>query len=171
MANLIVYGTKYGSVQGCAERLKKELNDDTVLLNLKKEKADDVDISSYDTIIIGGSIYVGRIQKEVSAFCEKHSDTLLKKKIGLFICCMEEGKKANEQLISMFDQKLLDHAVIKEVFGGELDMAKLGFIHKMMMKIVSQSDENKKEMTNKKEKTSSIDYNKIIDFAKTIKEA
>ena len=67
---LIAYATKHGSTEECARSLAGKMNSESDLLNLKEKKH--VDLNAYDKIIIGGSIYAGRIQIEVSEFCSKN---------------------------------------------------------------------------------------------------
>ncbi len=67
MNTLIVYTTKYGATAECAAKLKKLLHGGVVLADLKGGKAPD--LSKFDRVIVGGPAYVGRVGKEVLAFC------------------------------------------------------------------------------------------------------
>ena len=133
---LIVYATKHGSAEDCAKELAEMMDSDTYVANLKREKS--FDLASYDKIIIGGSIYAGRIQKEVSEFCTKNSEVLKTKKLGLFICGMSEGETAEKQIHSSFPQELLNAALAKESFGGKFDFSKMNFMEKMIVKKVAK---------------------------------
>lgn len=88
MNTLIVYASKYGCTEKCARLLADQLTGTVELHHLKKDRAKDW--SSYDTIVIGGPIYAGQIRKEVTAFCEEHMELLKQKRLGLFICGMQE---------------------------------------------------------------------------------
>ncbi|MBM7614201.1 flavodoxin domain-containing protein [Alkaliphilus hydrothermalis] len=136
MKTLLVYGTKYGCTEKCAQMLKEKLSGDIDLINLKTSST--VDLSKYNKVIIGGSIYIGQIQKEVKAFCSQNMDLLKEKNLGLFTCCMGEGQRAEEQLNAVFPKELLDLAVAKEFFGGEFIFKKMGFIDKLIVKKVSK---------------------------------
>lgn len=57
-----------GCTKKCVENLKTLLNGDTTILSAKNIK---VNVDKFDTVIIGGSVYMGKIQKEVSQFCIK----------------------------------------------------------------------------------------------------
>ncbi len=63
MKTLIVYGTKHGTTEKCSKLLKDKLSGEVVIINIKKENMPD--ITEFNNIIIGGSIYMGQIQKEV----------------------------------------------------------------------------------------------------------
>lgn len=91
MNTLIVYSSKYGCTEQCAKILSEELKGEADLINLKNVK--DINISKYDTVIIGGSIYIGKIQKEVAGFCAKNLDILKEKKLDyLFVVCRKKKR-------------------------------------------------------------------------------
>lgn len=144
MNTLIVYASKYGYTEKCAELLSKELNDKVDIINLKN--AGDIDISKYDKIIIGGSIYIGRIQKEVTEFCSKNLQELKEKGIGLYICGMQEGEAIKTELNQNFPSELINIAVAKEYLGGEFIFDKMNFMEKMIVKMVSKVSSNKSNM-------------------------
>ena len=141
MNTLIVYASKYGCTEKCVELLSKKLNREVDIMNLKKSI--DIDISKYEKIIIGGSIYIGRIQKEVTEFCSKNIEELKKKRIGLFICGMQEGDIINTELNENFSPALIKIADAKECFGGEFNFDKMTFIEKFIVKKVSKVTSNK----------------------------
>lgn len=159
MSTLIVYGTKYGCAEKCAKILAEKLSGDLEMYNLKERR--DVDLSRYDSVIIGGSIYVGRIQKEVSEFCTKNLDSLKEKKIGLFICAMQSGDELEKELEIAFPKELSDNSIAKENFGGEFIMKKMNFLERAIVKKVSKVDKD----------TSSILVENINKLAQLINEA
>ncbi|WP_055669093.1 flavodoxin domain-containing protein [Desnuesiella massiliensis] len=141
MNTLIVYASKYGCTEKCAELLSKELIGKVDIIDLKKVR--DIDISKYEKIIIGGSIYVGKIQKEVTEFCSKNLSKLEEKRIGLFICGMQEGDMISAELNQNFNSALIKIADTKECFGGEFIFDKMNFIEKFIVKRVSKVMSNK----------------------------
>jgi len=159
MKTLIVYGTKYGCTEGCAKDLAKKLSGDTELCNIKNSRPSDLE--KYEKVIIGGSIYMGKIQKEITDFCEANKGLLMEKTIGLFICSMREGEMAQEELISSFPKELWDRAITKENFGGEFIFKKMSFLDKLIVKKVSKIDKD----------TSNILNNNIIKFAEIMNKA
>lgn len=80
MNTLIVYASKYGCTEKCAKLLSKELYGEVDIINVKRMR--DIDISKYEKIIIGGSIYIGKIQKGVTQFCSKNLHKLKEKIIS-----------------------------------------------------------------------------------------
>lgn len=144
MSTLIVFASKHGCTEKCANLLSKELKDKVDIVNLKTSK--DVSISQYDKVIIGGSIYIGKIQKEVTAFCSKNLENLKGKKIGLFICAgMKEEDEINKKISEVFPSELLEVAVVKKHLGGEYYFDKMNFFERFIVKKIakvssSQSD-------------------------------
>ncbi|MDD3298879.1 MAG: flavodoxin domain-containing protein [Firmicutes bacterium] len=140
MKTLIAYSSKYGCTEKCVGTLAAKLSWEVDVVNLRGGKA--VDLSGYDRVIIGGSIYMGRIQKQVTNLCEKNLDVLKGKKLGLFICCMAEGKEAEEELNRVFPEDLLKAAAAKEYFGGEFDFKKMNPMYRLIIKKVAKTDKD-----------------------------
>ena len=137
MSTLIAYATKYGFTKTCAEILAKNLD----------EKADICDLADglpnllgYDKVIIGGSIYAGKIRKPAMRFCSDNLDILKDKKLGLFICGIADGDDARKQLESAFPKELLAVAVAKESFGGECNYDKMNFMERFILKKITGSN-------------------------------
>lgn len=141
MKVLIAYATKYGFTEMMAEKLAENIGQQVQLVNLKKEKRDSIKLSEYDAIAVGGSIYAGNIQKEIKEFYSKNKQEILKRPIGLFLCCAETDK-IDEQLELSFDRDLLDHAVATGHFGYQYNFDKMNFLFKMMVRVISKQTEN-----------------------------
>jgi len=167
MSTLIVYATKHGSAEDCAKILGEKLQGKVDLYNIKKDMVSD--LSQYDKIIIGGSIYVGKVQKEISEFCIKNSNELQKKKLGFFICCMN-NKNAEDQLKNSFPEELISKAVAKKSFGGEFRFKKMNFMERFIIKKVAKSDENLPSVDTNKD-ISQISEDSITEFANLINNA
>ena len=140
MSTLIVYVSSHGCTEKAAQMLAEQLKDEVTLVNMKKSSRPD--LSSYDTIIIGGSIHAGRIQGRVKRFCRAHPDTLKQKRLGLFLCCMEEGDNAQKQFDEAYPAELRTHAAATGLFGGEFNFDRMNFIQKAIIKKVAGTTEN-----------------------------
>jgi len=132
MATLVIYMTSYGCAEKAARLIRDFIPGKVDLVNL--DSAEPLPLDIYDTVVIGGSIRIGRIQKRIWRFCEKNQDVLLQKKTGLYICCMYEGEKAMEQLRKNFPEPVVDHAVSKGLFGGELDFDTMTSFEQMIIR-------------------------------------
>lgn len=135
MSTLVIYATKHGSTEKCSKILADKLIGKVDLHNLKESKAPE--LTGYDKVVIGGSIYAGRLQKEVTEFCLKNLNIMKEKKVGLFICCMF-ANSIDEQLKSSFPKELLESAVVKEGFGGEMKFSEFNFFERTLTKMVSK---------------------------------
>ena len=116
MSSLIVYASKYGFTKRCAEILAKKLGENVDIYDLNSNLPDPM---KYDKVMVGGSIYAGKIRKPVMRFCTDNLNTLKGKKLGLFICGMAKEDDAQKQLESSFPQELLAVCAAKGFFGGE----------------------------------------------------
>ena len=75
MKVLIAYRSKYGTCEKAARMLAERIPGELVLADLKRDRPGD--LSAFDMVLIGGSIYAGMIQKEVRTFCESRQEELL----------------------------------------------------------------------------------------------
>jgi len=157
MKTLIAYASKYGTTQQCAAELKAKLAGEVTLLNLGKEKCGD--LSGYDQILIGTSVYMGRIQKTVKAFLSKNEQALQSKPFGIFFCCgsAESIDKALELSVS---KELVAKAKLISYFGGEMNPDKMRGIHKFIIKKITEST------IKEGKKLPELDFLKIESFAK-----
>lgn len=137
MKTLIVYCSSHGTTTKAALLLKKKLEGDVVVLNLNRAKLQS-DVDLFDAVIIGGSIHAGHIQGKIKKFMKENRDVLMKKKIGLFLCCMREGELAKEQFENAYPLDLREIAVATGFFGGEFLVSKMNFFEKQIVKRVSK---------------------------------
>ncbi len=132
MRTLLVYETTHGCTEKCSLRLRELLEDKPDIVRLRRPGK--IRLSLYDTIIIGGSIHAGMMQSRVRNFCQEHLPKLRKKKIALFICCMEEGARAAEEFGNAFPDDLQKNAVAKGIFGGEFDFERMNFFQRAIVR-------------------------------------
>ena len=147
MKILIVFATKHGCTERCANKLKDKLTGEIDTVNLKNSSQ--INVSNYETVIIGGSIHAGKIQKKVRKFCQNYLSILIDKRIGLFICCMEEGEKATNQFNEAFPDELIQHASATGIFGGEFNFEKMNFIERYIVKKIAKIDKSISKISEK----------------------
>lgn len=169
MSTLLVYGSKYGSTKKCAELLREKLNGNVEVVDIKMSQS--LDLNSYEKIVIGTSVYMGKIQKEISEFCKNNIEVFKTKKIAVFLCCMNEGD-FEKQINDNFPKELLDKAIVKGYLGGEFNFTKMNFIEKNIIKMVAKTlnnngDEKFKDLNMKKD-MSMLKVDGIDKFAKAI---
>ena len=133
MKTLIVYSTKYGSVEKVAMKLKEKLTGEVETANVKSKPA----IDKYDTVILGGSIYAGNIQKDMRRFIKDNLNALQQKRIGLFICAgTSKDEVAASYLEKCYPQELHNKALAKANLGYEYDLERFSFIDRLIVRIV-----------------------------------
>jgi menaquinone-dependent protoporphyrinogen oxidase len=99
------------------------------------------DLDAYDSVVMGGSIHAGSLQKSVREFCEKELPRLREKRLGLFICSMTPPEKAFGYF-SQFPGGLAESAAVKECFGGAVRFETMNFFEAFLMKRIMKSKEN-----------------------------
>ena len=136
MRALIVYGTKYGCTEKCVDILKSYLDIEVDVFNAKSNK---IRLEKYDVVIIGGSVYMGKIQKEVTHFCKRNIKKLLKKKLGIFVCCYTPNG-TDGFFETLFPVELLHHASYVTCVGGEMNYEKMNFFYRKMFEALEKID-------------------------------
>ena len=155
MSILILYASKHGCTEECAAKIAAQLGSSDVI---HVRKADSPLLENYSTVILGGSIHAGRIQGRLRKFAEKNTSLLLTKKLGLFICCMEEGEKAEQQLQAAFPASLRDHATVTACLGGAFRFERMNPLERAIIRKISGTDTNVEK----------IDETKIGEFVKAM---
>jgi menaquinone-dependent protoporphyrinogen oxidase len=155
MKTLIAYSTTLGCTEQCASRLKEDLGPDVDLFRISRRRKINLDL--YHTVIIGGSIHEGLIQRSVMKFCETYIDRLMKIEVGLFICCVEPGEDEKELLKRTFPEKLLNHSLASGYFGGELNFKKMNLLQKIMTRKKARLEE-----------IPDVDFDRILTFAEKL---
>jgi len=135
---LIVYASKYGCTADCAKYLAGKIPGGAVLVDINKP-AKPIELSGFDTIIIGGSVYIGKIAKRLREFCSNNLDALLKKNVGIFLRCALIDQM-DETLKNSFPTALLEAAKITMSFGSEARLDRMSFVDKAMIKAVTKGD-------------------------------
>lgn len=152
MKTLILFATRHGSSEKAAQMLKEQLISDVTLHNIKDKGTPD--ISDFDSVIIGGSIHAGEIQRNIKRYCEKNFEILLKKHLGLYLCCMDK-EKAQMQFEKAYNEELRESTIASSLFGGEFAMDKMNFLERSIVKKVAGIEKS----------VSNIDHAAIKRFA------
>jgi len=152
MKTAIIYTTKYGSTAHLAGLLSNACQGEPRLFDLAKEKPS---LAEYDTVLLGGPIYAGRIPKGLSRFCKENEDALAAKNLGLFLCGMGTEEDAKKSLEASFSQKLLSAAKATGYLGGAYDFKKMNPAERFIVAKISGT----------KESSSKTLEQNILDFA------
>ena len=131
----LVYGTKHGTTQKIAGYIAQNIqNHEIILFNLADHPP--IDIAIFDTVIVGGSIHAGGLNRQVKAFLKRNTVALLQKPLALYMCGMNEPELENE-FTEGFPALLRNHAISKRLAGGELIFEKMNLIERWMTKRIT----------------------------------
>lgn len=140
---LIVYASRHGTTAEYAKKLLQLLDGNVDLCSLDERANSLPDMSSYNTIVIGGSIHYGKNSKLVIAFTKNNYKLLQTKRLGLFVTSYFDGEKAFDQLGNAYPKELLEKAIVSDYFDGELLYPKMNFWEKLVAKLVLKAEEIK----------------------------
>jgi len=135
MKTLIVYASRFGYIKDCTVMLKEKISGQVDAIDILKQQP--TMINKYDNILIGGSIKMGAIQKQITSFCVKNIEILLSKKIGIFIACAQIASK-DIYIKESIPPRLVKHASDIKCFGGEYRNNKLNFFEKKMIGLLEK---------------------------------
>lgn len=137
---LVTYASKYGSTGGVADAIGKELcskdvTSDVALINNAGN------IGSYQGVVIGSAIYMGKWMSEAVDFVKNNKDTLRQMPVAYFLVCMTLSKPTEEnraKVLSYMDPILKAVPEIKPVgigtFAGALDYNNLSWLNKKILR-------------------------------------
>jgi menaquinone-dependent protoporphyrinogen oxidase len=128
---LVAYATKHGSTREVAESIAATLEEQD--LDVEARPAADVDdVSRYDGVVVGGSLYLGRWHPDALGFLRREREALATRPVAVFAM----GPRTTEAKDVAGARAQLDGALAKltgvdpfavTVFGGVLDPGKLRF--------------------------------------------
>jgi len=137
---LVTYASKYGSTGGVADAIGKELCDkgataDVVLIKNAGN------ISSYQGVVIGSAIYMGKWMSEAVDFVKQNRDVLRQVPVAYFLVCMtlsQPTEKNRAEVLAYMDPILKAVPEIKPVgigtFAGAIDYNNLSWLNKKILK-------------------------------------
>jgi len=155
MKTLILYASKHGAAKEIAEGIAGHIPGST-LRDLKSNSIPD--ISQFDCVVIGSSLYAGSILKEAKTFLSQNTEALRKKRLGLFLSGMD-AKSEKSFFESNFSSDILQAARVKSFLGGVFDPKKSGAIGRFIMKIAAKQSGY----------INTISDDKILQFAEAMK--
>ena len=156
MKILVAYTSKTGVVEDCAKKLSEELAYPVDLVQLRG--INDPGVEGYDWVIIGSSLYKGKVDMELKKFLDKYFRLLGHKNLVFFCCGASAAEIALENFRLEVGDFLWNHAHQAVYFGGELRAEHLGFFTRLMIK----------RMKDKQELETSIDWGAVRDLGDQI---
>ncbi len=129
MSMVIVYYSIYGHTQHYAEAIANQLNCPIYSL----EEAETINLSSFETLIFGSALYIGKIKGK--KFLNKHIDKDLK----IFTVGLSDPEETNyEEIIEVsVSSQVKDKAEFFHFYGG-MDFQALSFIDRNLMRMIKK---------------------------------
>lgn len=136
---LVTYASKYGATKEIAEKIG-----DVLLqagLQVDVYPVDDIkEVGTYNAIILGSAVYIGKWQKEAVEFLQTHQSSLVKRPLWLF----SSGPTGEGDPVELVEglrlpaslQPLVDQIQPRDVavFHGHINPDKINFIEKWVIK-------------------------------------
>jgi menaquinone-dependent protoporphyrinogen oxidase len=154
---LIAYGSRYGSTAEIARTMAQTLENEGLepqLLDLKQTNQKQwSSLASYEGLLVGSGIKIGRWTGEATKYLKKHADEIktLKSKglvVGVFVSCgMASTPGQQEEARQKYVKKILDDIGVSdavdvyEAFGGVYDLsssAPMGFLDKRVLSMAAK---------------------------------
>lgn len=129
----VIYSTKNGVARECAEKLRGLLvpRNEVELFNVRENPPSPDD---FDVIVLGGSVRMGRLGKELCAYLERHK-TALSAKPCAFYFCLGFSERFEEYADLLLPKNIIFSLGVHN-FGGELKADKLRGFDKFIVKMV-----------------------------------
>jgi menaquinone-dependent protoporphyrinogen oxidase len=139
---LITYGSRCGSTGGVAEAIGQVLCEEGVAVDVRLVKNVN-DLSTYQAVIVGSAIRMGKWLPEVVEFVKTHQDTLSRVPVAYFTVCltMKDGTVENRhKALAYLDPVRKQFPQVKPVdiglFAGAVDYKKLSFAYSLILKVM-----------------------------------
>ena len=138
---LVVYATKYGATAEISEKIGEVLRQAGLQTDILP--VDSVhDLTPYTAVVLGSAVYIGKWRKDAVKFLKTNEKELAERPVWLF----SSGPAGNSDPVELLDgwrfpstqQPIADRIQPRDiaVFHGNVNMDKLNFIEKFMVKNV-----------------------------------
>jgi menaquinone-dependent protoporphyrinogen oxidase len=134
---LIAYGTTEGQTARIADHIAEVIRKHGLEAQAQHlERSKDVSLDSYEAVIVGGSIHMGKHQDEVADFVRANRPALERLPSAFFsVSLAAHGDMENaEAYVANFQQQTGWHPTKVGLFSGALLYRKYGFLKRYMMR-------------------------------------
>jgi len=136
MSILILYLSKHGTVEEVV-RMMKNISGENVETQKINSHITGSYLDKFDTLIVGGSIHMGKAQRKLINFCKHYAHYFKEKKSGVFLCTLTDPKDAQHYINETFPGEVLNACHTIGLFGGAVKFENMNIIEKSMMKKIS----------------------------------
>nr|WP_240479620.1 flavodoxin domain-containing protein [Haloprofundus marisrubri] len=138
------YGTGEGQTAKVADRIVERLDErghDARAVNAGKSPGD-LSVATFDAVLVGASIHVGKHQPAISEFVETNRDVLATKPTGFFQLSLASADETGESEAAGYVESFISetdwHPDRIGLFGGALRYSKYGFLKRILMKQIAK---------------------------------
>jgi menaquinone-dependent protoporphyrinogen oxidase len=138
---LVAYASKYGATAEIADKIGEVLNNAGLPTDVSPVKQVS-DLTKYNAVVLGSAVYIGLWRKEAVKFLKSNQKTLAEKQVWVF----SSGPSGEDDPVEILQgwqfpkgqQEIADRIQPRDivVFHGNVDLSKLNFIEKSMIKNV-----------------------------------
>ena len=168
---LVLFSTTDGHTQKICKRLKQVIEQDSHQVTLRAiDDLRELDLPSFDKIVVGASIRYGKHQPQVYDFIDRHRQ-LLESKADAFFSVNIVARKAakNSSQTNPYLLKFLRQTAWRPdalaVFAGKLDYPKYGFFDRQMIRLIMWITDGPTDPASVVEFT---DWASVDDFARRV---
>ncbi|MGX8833526.1 flavodoxin domain-containing protein [Amedibacillus sp. YH-ame6] len=133
MKTLIIYASKHGATKEIVHLLANNSCD------IKDIIDKDIDLSSYDNVVLGSGTYAGILDKHMKEFIRVQEETLLQKELYLFISGLSGDSSSMDKVCAEnIPANILSHITYKDHLGGRLNMPDMNLFEKTLIKMINK---------------------------------
>ena len=168
---LIAYSTTDGHTKKICERIGRVIEEQAHKVTLAFiDDEPDIELDSFDTIVIGASIRYGKHRPQVYEFIRKNQLVLDSKPNAFFsVNIVARKPEKNEAETNPYVEKFLRQTFWKpkklEVFAGKIDYPKYTFRDRQVIRLIMWMT---KGPTDPQAVVEFTDWNKVEDFGRVI---
>ncbi len=138
---LIIYSTVDGHTKKISNKISSLLKIYNKVKLVSLYDTINIDLESFDFIIIGASVRYGKHRKELYEFIDKNIVTLQNKKTAFFsvnVVARKQNRSSinNNPYIKKFLLSTVWKPTFLEVFAGKIDYKKYSFLDKNIIKLI-----------------------------------
>ena len=168
--SLIIYSSTDGQTKIICEKIKNFSKNSESIKLISLEEANNLNLQSYEDIIIGASIRYGKHNKNLYKFISSNKETLEKKRSTFFsVNVVARKPEKNTPETNPYMKKFLKISNWKPdklgVFAGKVNYPNYGFFDKYIIRFIMFITKGPTDTTKSFEFT---DWSKVEDFAKEL---
>jgi len=128
---LVTWATRYGSTEEVAHAIADDLLKQGLAVHAQPI-SEVTSLERYGAVVLGFALYMTRMHKDARRFLKSHRDELLVRPVGVFVlgpvhADAKEFAEAEKQMKKELAKFPWFSPVARQVIGGRIDPAKLGF--------------------------------------------